>query len=526
MIDVMGRWAVFVSAILVFISCDLEKQSTTGSIESALDHIDIKMYYYPQKAELMLDSLINTFDSQDLEDYKGQIGFLKGHLNYRKGELDNSLAAIQDAHLVLTKDQNNEWLAKCQLVMGWIAEFSGYWEQAKVNYYEVISLETENQSKEWSLAYLGIGRCKQYLSEDFAAEVKQGVRLLKAYDLSEFRLFARFSETNQLMDGEEKVTSFQALAEDYLLEGMKVQTKACYKQLSIYYSQNKQFDSALNYVNKALELSDNNYNGVSLNPALLQIKGFIYLKQQNPILARKYLEESKQLCEQYKQDFILFYIYNGLYLIEKVSKNYYGAILLQEKAYVVKERYKQKSKERLAIISETTYNNKILASNILQLKSERAFIQLISVSAFLLLLMLAYILFYRFKKKQEQKQELVLGKNNELQKLLVGIGEKRYMEEKLGIINLTNPDGNTTQYDIDSCYPETIQRIASSFPKLSKNESRYAMMFALGISADVIAEIQNVETESIRKTKQRIRKKIDLNRSVKVEEFFQDFVSI
>lgn len=152
--------------IFVLVLMTLNGICTNRIWEKELAVVEEKLYFYPGEGEAKLDSLIKILPESKFNKYAGEINFLKGVLAYKKAEVDSSIFYLERALLDFVNDEDKVYQAKSQLVLGWLAERIGYWDQAKINFYKVIELVDKKNPRELGLAYLGIARCNLYLNKD------------------------------------------------------------------------------------------------------------------------------------------------------------------------------------------------------------------------------------------------------------------------------------------------------------------------------------------------------------------------
>lgn len=70
---------------------------------------------------------------------------------------------------------------------------------------------------------------------------------------------------------------------------------------------------------------------------------------------------------------------------------------------------------------------------------------------------------------------------------------------------------------------DNFQKLKSEFPKLSEHELRFCAYACSGLDSKQIAFILNIQIESIRKIRQRLRKKLGLDPAESLEEFLRNF---
>ncbi|MBK7028313.1 MAG: hypothetical protein IPH45_03490 [Bacteroidales bacterium] len=72
-------------------------------------------------------------------------------------------------------------------------------------------------------------------------------------------------------------------------------------------------------------------------------------------------------------------------------------------------------------------------------------------------------------------------------------------------------------------HQDFFTKLQDAHPELSKTELKFCAYLRIQLSGNQIASIMNVTTEAIRKTRYRIRKKMDLSRDASLEAYIMKF---
>ncbi|MCR9252425.1 MAG: hypothetical protein NXI20_18530 [bacterium] len=75
----------------------------------------------------------------------------------------------------------------------------------------------------------------------------------------------------------------------------------------------------------------------------------------------------------------------------------------------------------------------------------------------------------------------------------------------------------------EQIHPSFFHRIMQEYPQLTQNDLRYAAYVKMGFSSKEIASILNVQVDSLKNTRYRIRKKAGLDSSIKVNDFLMKY---
>jgi tetratricopeptide (TPR) repeat protein len=520
-----GKRMVF---ILVLFLMAVKGLCSNQICEKELAVIEEKLYFYPKEGEAKLDSLILILPEKEQEKIDAELNFLKGVLAYKKAEVDRSISFLEKALVYFVNNDNKVYQAKSQLILGWLAERIGYWDQAKINYYTVIDLVDDTSPRELGMGYLGIARCKMYAKENKSYELEKGVELVKSLGKEEYLLYAEYLFLIIGDNTSQTPSKLNEIAEKYIELGLKSNASAVYKSLASYYKRKKTYDTSLTFVNKALLLGDTWYPATSLNPSLLHFKGILYFLKNENDRARKYLQLAIEHSDKYNQPYVMQYVYNSLFKIDTLEGDFKTGVINLSLARKNEKQMMNKSKIHLAKLMEVSTNMKVLEDENKRLKQKRNNIIIFSVCMFIVLLSSFLGINYRRRLKNKEGLEKEKEKQQAFQNLLVGLGEKRLLtaHNKQTLEKIKQGAMISNAYgDFEECYPESIKKIENEYPQLSSSDVRYAVMFALGLSDHVIAEIRNMNPDSIRKTRLRMRKKLNLESGADLKLFFASSIT-
>ncbi|MDE5417943.1 hypothetical protein L3049_07975 [Labilibaculum sp. DW002] len=519
-------FAILFTCLLLVIGKDSNCQN---QIENQISIIEDKLYFHPAEGEMMLEDLISKTGKDEFEKYYGQVNFLFGLLAYKKAEQDNAIDYLEKALITFVNNENELYQGKAQLILGWLAERIGYWQQSKIHYYKVIDLVNKKNKREQGLAYLGLARCKNYLREAKGNDLQKGTGLLNSMEVKEYSLYAEFLNLLIKKSNNETPGKLLNIADEYEKLDLYTNAASVYKVLAQHSKKLREWNVAHNYLDKALGLAISDYPSTSLLPSLFQLKGLVYFYQGDYEDARLSLNKSLTLSEEYNQDFSKYYAYKALCRIDTLMGDYKSGFTHLVKANENHRSNDRKAEKQLARLMETSLNLITLEEENTRLKSQTKNILLMLLGAVVVLFFSFSIIGLKFKLKNKEKLEKAKEKKLALQSLLVGLGEKRsllgYKENALELQK--RMDTNSLFHDdFEECYPESINKIESAYPQLTRSDARYAVMFSLKLPDDVIAEIKNVNPDSIRKTKFRMRKKLSLETGCDLGHFFSSALKL
>ncbi len=508
-----------------------QNKKNDAYINHLFSELEFNGTYYPDRAKHDLDSIKKSISEIDAYKYSGYIDYSEALLLFSNLEMDSSLVFIEKAMSSFSVSENSKWLAKSQILLGQIAEVSGLFEQANVNFYEAIAL-TGRESIDAGFAYVSIARCKIALKESFEEELNLGVEILKNSDKIEIQLFGRFMELLFDLSANETPGKLNDLAKEYLDLGLFLRAASVYKVIASSYKANNDIFNAHKYCDLAIDLCEKHKIGDLIKPALFQFKGVLYFKQKNYEKAERFFNTSLDLYQSIHQQHRMLYSYSYLHKIDFANGDYVKAYEDLNTYQKLLEETKSFENSRMAKVLEVNNKLDLLKTQLVKLKVEKRASEFILYLVILITIGILGIVGLYVYLYQKNKRAKIAELNKEFHNLLMGIGEKQLLEHRLShdtsIFNHQQEDFNAINDSagniIDSfeiCYMETINLFSDSFPQLTKTEVRYAVMICLKLPTEIISKVQNVQPSSIRKARQRIKIKLKVDGDI--GDFLQDY---
>lgn len=504
------------------ISC-IQVNLNNEHIDRIIDNVEELTHYHPNLADSILNEVQEKYHQKYLANYYPRLIYLDGLLYYKQGFIDSSLIKIELSINEAINISDIETQAKCQLLLGWISEGLGQWEQAKINYYNCLDIFQNSNNLNVGLASFGLARCKYYLKDEYQTDLENGTNLISKYGSKEHVLQSNYISTLLKKDfNKSDFRTLNKLAEEFISIGLENNAANIYKNLAIKYQSANEMDSAIICINKGLNCNFSNSPEISELPALLQIKGALLYMNKSYHEALQFSHEALEYYSQFNLEARKYYAYHYIHKSEYALGNLYNAYHYSNKALKVYKKNKTISKSRLAKVMEISSQIKKLESENNNLRFEHKISILSSVLALTVLLTISYA----FLKRYQTNQNKIKIKNSELQKLMDGMNEKILMQRKLGKEYEVNKNKKikTLADQFDECYYETISKVLTTYPSLTKVEARYGLMFSLGLSNDVISSILSVQKSTIRKAKHRLKEKLELDESEELNEYFKKHI--
>lgn len=403
----------------------------------------------------------------------------------------------------------------------------GEHEQALQGFNEALNLAIELNDVAWKGILKGnIGdiyyREKEYqkaiplLKEDIEIASKKGSRL--SHMLSLNRLGMSYIKTSKVIEGKSLLDSATRVFEQQ--RGFFERVGFPEKRLSVelenlegniaYYKALQVFDTAFILSEKYNQLKDS-LNIIRQRQSLAWTETQLIIEETN--------EENSILKEEVEQQNYLLYtglavILMLLIVIASIWKTYSSSVKTKKEMKkretaeyrVVEEREKRKS------IEEETQQKLDLLEKV-RLQEELAYKQRELVSHTHLLV-----------EKNTVLQEVI----NKIEKNTDQHNTSVLIEEVLSILK----SGLDKEFDwenykkvFEKVHPQFFVKLIEKYPKLTQNDLRYAAYVKMGLSSKEIATILNVNSDSLKNTRYRMRQKMKLTSETKINDFIVGFQS-
>jgi DNA-binding CsgD family transcriptional regulator len=102
---------------------------------------------------------------------------------------------------------------------------------------------------------------------------------------------------------------------------------------------------------------------------------------------------------------------------------------------------------------------------------------------------------------------------------------KKNLETISAIRILTQDDWEKFQSNVNKVYPGLINRICDSFPLITDAELRMFLLIKLSVKNKDVSEILGISPDSVRKTRFRLKKKLNLNEEDDLVDFIMEYNS-
>lgn len=135
------------------------------------------------------------------------------------------------------------------------------------------------------------------------------------------------------------------------------------------------------------------------------------------------------------------------------------------------------------------------------------------------------------QKNLNQLTQILIKKNSQLSNMEEELATLKEIEEKpsdfeQNLYNqkiLTTEDWNAFKVYFEKSYPGLLSKIRDAFPTLTEAEERLFLFIKLNLTRKEAASILGITSDTVKKTRYRLRKKLELDEGVSLDDFVRSF---
>ncbi|MGC6430039.1 MAG: tetratricopeptide repeat protein [Jejuia sp.] len=286
-------------------------------------------------------------------------------------------------------------------------------------------------------------------------------------------------------------------SEDYFLKSLEISKKYkshldfrlfVYEELHDLYLKNEKFQKAIEFQNKAKELSDKLYS-IQNNQHLFEIKDKyrIEKKRQEDLARQQRIKELEQEDRIWMLQTIIlvvsiiFIIVFSFLTIRNIRNRH------KNEKLIIKERQKERLKRHRAVLE---LKNKELTESALRLIEKDEFIASIK------------------SRLEKQKDNLDVNIIKRILKSIQGTPQSNWSEFEARFTTI-----NQSFYE----------QLKTKFPHLKQTDLKICALVKLNFPSKDMAKLLGISVESVHTSRHRLRKKLGLNRNDNLEEFINSF---
>lgn len=360
----------------------------------------------------------------------------------------------------------------------------------------------------------------------------------------------------------------------YQQTGTDHQAAAIKVNLGIQYEEKGDYVKAEKFYMEALEISRAEKDLQDEMIALTNI-GFLYIKKKQYAKSADYFSKAKDLCEQLNDINWKTNIYEGLSQLEENRGNFESALRWNQKLLTLKDSIFNIEQKAVIEKMQARFELEQKEKEIIRLNKEKEIQQqkrLALMVIMVLSLLLGIILFiwqrsklFKERKIAEQQEKILISENRKLEleqekiKSELAFRDKelttfalhlvqkneflKHIEEVLQKVPSANSNtqkalkkvsfelhqnqliGNELadfHIRLDEVNSQFFQHLESKFPQLTKKEKRLAALLRLGLTSKEISVLNHVGEQAIKMSRHRLRKRLSLDSSVNLTNFFKN----
>lgn len=311
---------------------------------------------------------------------------------------------------------------------------------------------------------------------------------------------------------------------------------------------NAEYDDAILYFNQAIEMFKSIGEAKKYAQSLNNL-GATYIELGDYAKADSILKKCIEINSLNKFHDNIITNYKALYELNVNKKDFTNAHKYFETFHSLEDSIRgEKVKLEITRLETEVALNKhqleLKEKQNLILKAKSKYIKTIIIFSLLSLILFALVIIYKIKVNYQTREQRI-GQNalNDLAKLLRDKNENiALLQEKLNkssnnfilqienIENrvleqriLTQNDWNAFKIYFDKSYPLYRTKLLNSFSGITEAEERLFLLIKLKLSSVDCAHILGISSESVKKTRQRLRKRIGLDAKEKLDLFIENF---
>jgi len=264
----------------------------------------------------------------------------------------------------------------------------------------------------------------------------------------------------------------------------------CYQNLGDIYENIGKLDSALSYQKKFIELNDSLINSEVMEQITdLQMKFEIRKKDQELLL----IEQEKEIIEKDNKikETRQYLLIGGLALLVIIGVLIFRTLKISLRNNKLKQKVLQQEKKELS--HDIQYKNKELENFALSIIEKND-------------------LLVNLKDKLNSIDSSSINNSESLKNLSNTINNNLYIEK----------DKVEFEMRLDKNHQSFFLNLDKHFPSLTKNERRLCSLLVLDLSSKDIATILNISPEGVKKSRYRLRKKLNLDSENDLSEFLKN----
>ncbi|MEZ4952681.1 MAG: tetratricopeptide repeat protein [Saprospiraceae bacterium] len=328
--------------------------------------------------------------------------------------------------------------------------------------------------------------------------------------------------------------------------GGEDQMASALNNFGVINSLKKRYKEAIPYFERSIELDQILDKPRDKSKAMNNLADIYRKLKQYDVAIQKFEEcERFNKANNFLENMVQNYV--GLGLTYEAMGNYEAALRSFEKHEMLKDSLigaeTQRKIAELEIKYETQQKELELEKSKLALEASQRRVERRTAMIFFILLLAAVGLWrWRLQTRQaklelQKNQEnlknlthLLLEKNKQLMTISERLEKKlaTTIPDNLGVnifdqTILTDEDWTSFKMHFEKAYPGYMFRLRNAFPSLTEAEERLFLFIKLNLTTKESASLLGISPDSVKKTRNRLRKRLDLDENTELDAFVQSF---
>ncbi|MGE8554676.1 MAG: tetratricopeptide repeat protein [Chryseobacterium jejuense] len=278
-------------------------------------------------------------------------------------------------------------------------------------------------------------------------------------------------------------------------ENREVSLTTAYSNMGLYSSKVNQYDSALYYSHKALELSILRKDTARQGFAFGNI-GYVYYNINNQDSAIFYLHKALPIMESIERPYQLKDVYNVLALVYEKEKDYKNSLYYRNKYKKLDDSLYDS--EKRAVNKESIQANE-------RNKQQVNWFYFILGGVLVVLLIIIYFATRYFRGYQKERKE------KQQKDVVISDLEDKVNDAFEEVIQLAKSDDPAFLPRFKEVYPDFYKKLSETYPFLTSGQLKFCALLRLNFSTKEIAHYNHLTIRGIEIKKNRLRKQLDIS---------------
>lgn len=515
--------------------------SIFSEIEQILD--DNLGIVQPRMDTLLLNAKTLT-DALNNQHSSAYYNYLEGKTFFERRKLKEAIEPIMNALVYFSLNGNNLERGKVYFQAGVVYEQGGMFYDAHEYYIKALEQFKETNSKRY-LGYTSFGLARTSRKMGRASE--EYIKSAEGYLLNsgDKRLEANYWTQKALLETSKKQKSiyFWKSKKLYHEIGHDINEFLTLANLSNISYTLQNLDSVEIYINQAHRIASAKHIPDEFLTNLFLVEAGAAYNKKLFDQSRMLFNRARLIAIENNQKRFVMGAYQGLIACELQNGNYKKAYGLLKKLNNLEKEINEERRTLSALLVDAQYKDRERQKEIMALKVRIRWV--VSLSIFIFLIITATILYWRRRKnraikKQEIELKKILGKVHKEHVMVDGLQSQigriirreggklkdslENISEQLDKIKFVDTERDEFLSVFDNFFEVAFKKLNKEYPMLSRTDCRYALLLALGLPNQTIAKLTGIQSDSMRKIKQRMREKLNLKTSEDLILFLNNLV--